>query len=77
MRSRFKGSKRVRKSGSFEKMQTQIKHFVQNIDKIAIVKTGICFILLIILYFLSTTVYGSYVMKSTYEESMEKFTRFK
>ena len=51
MRSRFKGSKRVRKSNSFERIQNSLKHFVQNIDKIAIAKTGFCLILLIVFYF--------------------------
>ena len=76
MRSRFKGSKRVKKVGNFEKLQTNLKHFVQNVDKIAVAKTGFCIILLIILYFLSSNVYGSYVIKNSFEESIEQFARF-
>ena len=47
MRSRFKGSKRVKKVGNFEILQTNLKHFVQNVDKIAVAKTGFCLILLL------------------------------
>lgn len=76
MRSRFKGSKRIKKTSSFEKLQSNIKHFIQNIDKIAVVKTGFCFILLIILYFLSTNAYASFTIKNTFEEGIEEFARF-
>lgn len=76
MRSRFKGSKRVRKSNSFERIQNSLKHFVQNIDKIAIAKTGFCLILLIVFYFLSNNVYGIYSIKNTFEKNIDEFARF-
>lgn len=73
MRSRFHGSKRVRKASSFEKYLNKTKQFVQNIDKIILLKSVLFVVLFALFLVLFITVYGNYKLKSEFERSVLEF----
>lgn len=73
MRSRFHGSKRVRKTSSFEKYLNKTKQFVQNLDKIILLKSVLFVVLFALFLVLFITVYGNYKLKSEFERSVLEF----
>lgn len=73
MRSRFHGSKRVRKTSSFEKYLNKTKQFVQNLDKIILLKSVLFVVLFALFLVFFITVYGNYKLKSEFERSVLEF----
>lgn len=75
MRSRFHGSKRVRKRGFFEKYLDKTRRFVQNLDKVILFKSVLFVVLFVLFLVLFVTVYGNYKSKREFEDSVIEFAK--
>lgn len=73
MRSRFNGSKRVRRTSPFEKYLNKTKQFLINLDKVVVTKSALFLVLIVVFLFLLTTVYGNYRLKAGFERNVVEF----
>ena len=73
MRSRFHGSKRVRKTSFLEKQLQHVKYFIQNLDRIILLKSVLLIILLVILFFIAQTVLKNYLIRNGFEQNILEF----
>lgn len=73
MRSRFHGSKRVRKASSFEKYLNWVKQFVKNLDKVILLKSVLFIVLFALFLGLFITVCGNYKLKTEFERDVLEF----